>query len=211
LLGQISSGFETTVVSYGKVFSIVPDENLTRWFIKTRLDFLNEPLFPSKGILAQLEYQQSMLALGNNYDFSKTKIDTAAYLPVIWSHVAFIKSRIYLGQGNIPFSELYRLGGEATLLGYGRDQLSGKQMLQLRLGYRVPLATTSNGLMKGLYLSLLQDFGLVANDTSEISWDRRYASYGAELQFETLLGLSARFSFGMGQKSLIFLAIGNEF
>jgi hypothetical protein len=65
--------------------------------------------------------------------------------------------------------------------------------------------------MKGLYLSLLQDFGLVANDTSEISWDRRYASYGAELQFETLLGLSARFSFGMGQKSLIFLAVGNEF
>ena len=210
-LGQISSGFETSSVSYGKIFSIVPDENLTKWFIKTSLDFLDEPLFPNKGFSVKLEYQQSILALGNNYDFSKAKIDTAAYLPLPRSHVAFLKNKIYLGRGNLPFSELCRLGGEATLLGYGRDQFFGRHMLQARFGYRFPLASTSNGLMKGLYLSLLQDVGLVADRSSEISLDRIYASYGAELQFETLLGLAARLNLGIGQKILVFFAIGNEF
>jgi len=66
-------------------------------------------------------------------------------------------------------------------------------------------------LMKGLYLSLLQDVGLVADRSSEISLDRIYASYGAELQFETLLGLAARLNLGIGQKILVFFAIGNEF
>jgi len=210
-LGQISSGFETSIVSYGKIFSIVPDENITKWFIKTSLDFLDEPLFPRSGVSAKLEYQQSILTLGNNYDFAKAKIDTAAYLPLPRSQVAFLKSKIYLGRGNLPFSELYRLGGEETLLGYGRDQLLGRHLLAARFGYRFPLASTSNGLMKGLYLSLLQDVGLVADRSSDISLDRIYTSYGAELQFETLLGLAARFNLGISQKVLVFFAIGNEF
>ena len=210
-LGQITSGIETTSVSYEKIFSLLPDENITKFFVRTRLDYLDEPIVPKSGVAANFEYQQAFPALGDKYDFSKAKVDLAGYIPLPWQHVVFAKSKIYLGRGNVPLSERYRLGGEETLMGFGRNQFVGKDMVQLRLGYRVPITTPSTGLIEGVYLSLLQDFGQAALSISDLSPDRMNGGFGAELQFNTLLGLAARLNLGISQGTYLFLSIGNEF
>lgn len=210
-LGQITSGIETINVSYEKIFSLLPDENLTKLFIRTRLDYLDEPIVPKSGVAANLEYQQAFPALGDKYDFSKAKVDLAGYMPLPWQHVVFAKSKIYLGKGSVPLSERYRLGGEETLMGFGRNQFVGKDLVQLRLGYRIPITTLSAGLVEGVYLSLLQDFGEAASQISDISLDRINAGFGAELQFNTILGLAARLNLGISQRTYLFFSIGNEF
>ena len=210
-LGRIACGMEFKDVTYQKIFSLLPNENITDLYLKTRLDFLDEPIFPKSGVAANLEYYQGLTALAGNYDFSKLMLDLDGYLPLPWQHVVFAKSKIYLGKGSLPLSEHYRLGGEQNLIGFGRDQYVGKDLLQLRLGYRLPLATPASGVIEGVYLSLLQDLGVTANQFSDLRSNQVNASYGAEFQFNTLLGLAARFNIGWGQNLMFFLAVGNEF
>jgi predicted acylesterase/phospholipase RssA len=212
-LGQIATGIESYSVSYERIFSLLADENITKLYIRTKVDFLDEPLFPKQGVAAQFEYQQALPVLGDNYDFSKAKMDLAAYLPLPWQHVVFAKGKVYLGKGQVPLSENYRLGGEENLVGFGRDQFIGKDLLQVRLGYRLPLRAPSpaSGLIEGVYLSLLQDYGMTANRVNDLDLARGNAGYGAEFQFNTLLGLAARLNIGFGQGSAIFFAVGNEF
>lgn len=210
-LGRVSSGIEFNEVTYERIFSLLPTERIARLFLKTKLDFLDAPIFPSSGAAVRVEYTQGITALGGNYDFSKSRIDLEGYLPLPRRHVAFVKNKIYLGRGNVPFSERYRLGGADSLVGFGRDQFIGKDLLQLRLGYRLPLTIPSAGLLEGVYLSLIQDFGVVASSFDDLKKNEMNAGYGAELQFNTLLGLAARLNLGYGQGFNLFFSIGNEF
>jgi outer membrane protein assembly factor BamA len=210
-LGRISSGIEFNDVTYEKIFSLLPEEKITRLFVRTRIDFLDAPIFPSSGMALNLDYSQGIAGLGGNYDFSKAKIDLEGYLPLPRRQVVFLKGKVYLGKGNVPFSERYRLGGADNLIGFGRDQFIGKDLLQLRLGYRLPLTIPAAGLVEGVYLLLLQDYGVVALNFNDLSKNEINSGFGAELQFNTLLGLAARMNLGYGQGVNFFFSIGNEF
>ena len=210
-LGRISSGIDFSEVYYEKIFSLLPNESITKLFLKTRLDFLDEPIFPSSGVAANFEYYQGLNALAGNFDFSKMKVDLEGYLPLPWQQVIFAKSKLYLGRGNVPLSERFRLGGEENLVGYGRDQFIGKDVAQLRLGCRLPLSLPESGLVEGVYLSLFQDLGIATSDINDLKNGQWNAGYGAEMQFNTILGLASKLSLGFGQKTALFFSIGNEF
>ena len=210
-LGRVSSGIEFSDVSYEKIFSLLPNESITKLFLKTRLDFLDEPIFPKSGVAANFEYYQGLNALAGTYDFSKFKVDLEAYMPLPWQQVIFAKSKLYLGRGDVPISERYRLGGEGTMVGYGRDQFVGKDMAQLRLGIRLPLAVPESGLVEGLYVSLVQDMGIATSNINDLKNGQWNTGFGAELQFNTLLGLASKLSLGFGQKTALFFSVGNEF
>lgn len=209
--GELTTGLDARNVTYSRIFSLLPNENITKMFVRSRIDALDNPLLPKNGFAARVEYQQAVKMFGSSYDFSKGQVDLAGYHFLPWEHTAFVKSRVYLGKGNVPLSELYRLGGEETLLGYGRNQYLVKHLVQLRLGYRFPLSLPPSPFLEGVYLSLLHDTAIGANKISDLNLENSFNGAGAELQFNTLLGLAGRFSVGFGQNTYLFLALGNEF
>jgi len=209
--GQVSSGILLTHVNYENIFSIFPDENIAKAFVRTEVDALDNPISPKGGFSAGLEYQQSALLLGGQYDFAKVIADASAYVSLPRSHVIFAKGYLQLGKGDLPLSESHRIGGATNLLGYGRTQYLGKHAATLRFGYRIPLFYSATGILENVYLSFLQDFGIAVNNISNFSTANAIGGYGAEIQADTILGLSSRLSVGMGQAAYLYFAIGNEF
>jgi outer membrane protein assembly factor BamA len=209
--GQLSSGVILTHVNYENIFSLFPDETITKAFVRTEIEALDNPISPKGGFSAGAEYQQSTLMLGGQYDFAKAIADASAYVSLPRSHVIFAKGYLQLGKGNLPLYERHRLGGAANLLGYGRTQYLGKHAATLRFGYRIPLFYSATGILEDVYLSLLQDFGVAAMNISDFSTANVTSGYGAELQADTILGLSSRLSIGIGQATYLYFAIGNEF
>ncbi len=209
--GQISSGFQFSQVNYEYVFSLFPNENVSKLFLRTEIDSLDNPISPRNGIALSLEYQHAGKALYGEYEFSKALADLSIYVSLPRQHVAFAKGHLQLGRGDLPLSERYRLGGEENLLGYGRTQYVGKDAAALRLGYRIPLYISDFGIFDRIYLSLLQDFGIAAAKMEDFSTQNLLSGFGAELQAGTIIGLSSKLSIGFGQRTLYYFAIGNEF
>lgn len=210
-IGQLSSGLEIRHVSYENIFSLFPDENVTKWFIRTEIDRLDNPISPRSGFKVVGEYQQAALMLGGNYDFAKAIAALSVYYPFSNQHVIFSKSYLQLGKGIVPVSERYRVGGYKNLLGFGRTQYLGKDVLTQRFGYRIPVYNPGSGFLDGIYLSLMQDYAIVAAGIGDFNTDNLLSGFGFELQANTVIGLSSCLSLGMGQRPYLYFSIGNEF
>ncbi|MFH1389768.1 MAG: patatin-like phospholipase family protein [Candidatus Margulisiibacteriota bacterium] len=210
-LGQVSAGVEKISVANERVFTLLADENVAKYTLSTKLDFLDDPVFPSNGILAKLTWQTGVKQWGGEYDYTKNLNDLSVYLTLPSEQTFFFIGRGYFSGGDLPLFEYYRAGGEANLIGYGRNKFLNKNLVAGRLGVRFPVATPTTGLIDGVYLSLLQDFACPAADPAQISMDKFYKAYGGEISFTTLLGLNGRASLGIGEMVYLFLSIGNEF
>jgi predicted acylesterase/phospholipase RssA/hemolysin activation/secretion protein len=210
-LGQLSVGGEITHVSYENIFSIFPDENVTKLFVNMKMDFLDNPVSPRSGFKLEGEYQQAIKMFWGEYDFSKVIGTAAFYFPLHNKHIIFTKGHLQLGRGIFPLSERYRVGGEKNLFGYGRTQYLGKDAATLRLGYKFPLFLSDISFLESIYLSAIQDFGIVANSIDEMNAGNIMSGFGLELEAVTVLGVNSKFSLGMGQRPYLYFSIGNEF
>jgi len=211
LLGQVAAGFEKISVANERVFTLLADENVAKYTLSTRLDFLDDPVFPGKGIAARLAWQTGVKQWGGEYEYTKNLNDLSVYFTLPSEQTFFFIGRGYFSGGNLPLFEYYRVGGEENLIGYGRNKFLNKNLVAGRLGVRFPVATPTTGVIDGVYLSLLQDMACPAADPSQITADRFYKGYGGEISFTTLLGLNGRASLGIGEMVYLFLSIGSEF
>ncbi|MEA3493715.1 MAG: patatin-like phospholipase family protein [Candidatus Margulisiibacteriota bacterium] len=210
-IGQLSSGLELKHVSYENIFSFFPDESIAKWFVRSEIDRLDNPISPRSGFKAVGEYHQAAMIFGGNYDFSKAIAALSVYYPFLNEHVMFSKSHLQLGKGVFPISERYRVGGYKNLFGFGRTQYLGKDVLTQRFGYRLPIYDPGSGFLDGIYFSIIQDYAIVATGISEFNTSNLLSGFGLELQANTVMGLSSRLSLGMGQRAYLYFSIGNEF
>ncbi|MFA5800598.1 MAG: patatin-like phospholipase family protein, partial [Candidatus Peribacteraceae bacterium] len=63
-VGQVTGGLEVFKASYQRLFSLLPDENIAKLYLRTKIDSLDNPILPKKGVLVGLEYQQGLRTLG---------------------------------------------------------------------------------------------------------------------------------------------------
>ena len=214
-IGQVAYGLDLVSVTstVPNIFTpLLPDENIAAWFLRTRIDHRDDPFVPTRGVLAGAEYRQGVPFQGEKNDFGQGLVNIDIYSPLPWEHVVFVRNQLCLGRGSVPLSQRCRLGGEANLLGFNRDEFVNKHMYACRFGYRFPFEVPAYGLVKRAYLSLLHDVGVGADQLSDLNQQRLMSGTGVQLEFNTFLSLAARFNMGFARGApQAFLAVGNEF
>lgn len=140
--------------------------------------------------------------LGGDFDYQKYTIENNHYIKVGHAQVLAMRAQYGHGDGNMPESAQYQLGGQDTLRGYRDDQFEGENMFLGSLEYRFPLVSKVSG-------ALFTDFGNAWND----GWspDTLHKSVGVGLMLDTPLG-SLRFDVGHGEDgNRTHFSIGGSF
>lgn len=159
---------------------------------------------------------------GTTYNFVKYWLDTRLYIPVdkllkdffetsfgaVQDKPVMLASRIIVGSatGDVPYEELYTVGGDTTLRGYKDEQYRGEKMLLGNFELRIPLD-------KAFGIVFLYDIGRAWRENASdghtgFGSDLQY-SYGFGVRLNTPLGNirldyakgrdDDRFHFGFGE------------
>lgn len=181
---------------------------------------IDEYLPYTKGDVQTLNVQVGQADVHDiNYNFVKYWMETRFYLPVDKLLKDFFESsfgsnqdrpimfaaRIIAGSatGDVPYEELYTVGGDTTLRGYEDEQFRGEKMLLGNFELRIPLD-------KAFGIVFLYDVGRAWRDGGGVSFgsDLEY-SYGFGVRLNTPLGNirldyakgrdDDRFHFGFGE------------
>lgn len=127
---------------------------------------------------------------GGDFNYQKYTIEDNRYIKVGHAQVIALRGQYGRGNGSIPESAQYQLGGQDSLRGYRDDQFKGNNMLSGTIEYRFPIVSKVQG-------ALFTDFG---NTWNESKWSPGtiHHSIGVGLQLETPIG-PIRFDVGHGE------------
>lgn len=127
--------------------------------------------------------------LGGDFDYRKYTIEDSRYIKVGHAQVIALRGQYGHGDGHIPESNQYQLGGQSSLRGYRNDQFEGDSMFSGTVEYRYPIVNKVQG-------ALFTDFGGVWDS----GWtpDDVHTGIGVGIQVETPVG-PLRFDVARGE------------
>ena len=142
---------------------------------------------PTEG--GRVDLTMEIAGFGGDFDYQKYTIEDNRYIKVGRAQVIALRGQYGHGNGSIPESNQYQLGGQGSLRGYRDDQFEGNSMFLGTVEYRFPIVNKVQG-------ALFTDFGS-AWDTG---WtpDDFHKSVGVGVQVETPVG-PVRLDFGHGE------------
>jgi outer membrane protein insertion porin family len=143
---------------------------------------------PTSG--GRISLQTEVAGFGGDFSYQKYTIENNHYIKVGHAQVIALRGQYGRGNGSIPESAQYRLGGQDSLRGYRDDQFKGNNMFSGTIEYRFPIVSKVQG-------ALFTDFG---NAWNESTWSPGtiHHSIGVGLQLETPIG-PIRFDVGHGE------------
>lgn len=174
--------------------------------LKADRDTRNHPFNPTDGVLdiASIEYAGGFL--NGDYTFTKYNIDVRRFYPGFKSGQAWaLRFKTGIGEGDIPSSEQYSLGGSQTLRGYDTYEFMGDDMLLMNLEYRFPIADKFSGVV-------FADGGNTWDNIDAMSLDDINYSLGLGVRFNLPIG-QIRLDYGWNEQgeSKPHFSIGNTF
>lgn len=149
--------------------------------VRSQVDNLNRFPFPSSGHHHDAWLEIAGEALGGHQQFLR------GYTSLEWYHTIarYLTVRpkfvFGIGEGDIPFSEQFSLGGIHNFYGYREDQFRGAYLLQSSLLLR-------GNLLPGIYVSGRYDIGGLWQQRQDFRWDDLRHGVGAGLGLDTPLG-----------------------
>lgn len=208
-LGAFRGGGETRV-TIGDPAIPNPDFETGGWRARFRVDSLDKPWFPGTGVRGELEWRQSLPALGGDdrYDIIDLSVEAVRSRG---------KSTVGLGfdfQTTLDFDgavqDLFRLGGFQRLSGYERGAISGPHAAVAKLLYYRRIGDSPGGLFDApVYLGASLEAGNVWQSRSDMSVD------SAQLHGSLFVGVDSYigplvFAAGLGEGGLsnFYLFIG---
>ncbi len=155
----------------------------------------------------RISYSLQYAGLGGDFDFEKVYAEFRTYRKVGVNHVLAFKASGGIGFGDIPYSQLYTVGGSDTLRGYEDDQFRGRKYYNASLEYRFPIFNKVQGV-------LFADVGS-AWDAPSVPWHENGNKFnlgvGPGLRIQTPLG-PIRLDYGYGKDGGKFtFAFGGQF
>ncbi len=174
----------------GKIFTV--SGTLTR---DNRDPYLSYP----NGDLESVNVEHAMSILGGEKEFTKYWVEAKYYTPVNFESflpdmpsmdpdnpiVLAARLRAGFSSGEIPWSELYFVGGTSTLRGYEDDEFEGHEMFLANVELRVPLEKTFS-------VVVFFDTGMAWDKdeptNNSFSFSDLKSSYGVGMRIRTPLG-----------------------
>ncbi|MFN8361302.1 MAG: patatin-like phospholipase family protein [Candidatus Kapaibacterium sp.] len=154
--------------------------------IAARFDTQDRNELPSEGRILDMNLESTILNAPNALNFSKVELKYKATLSVGSS--AFSPTVHFgFGDGTMPVSEQFSLGGEDMFYGKREDEERGRQIALTSLEYRFKSPVS---LFFDTYLSTRYDMGAVWENFSTIKFSGLKHGLGLALQLDTPLGIA---------------------
>lgn len=162
---------------------------------------------PTRGRRLAYTLQWAGHGLGGNFDFVKATLEARGYKKVGHAQTLALRARLGWAVGDVPYSELFTVGGADTLRGYEDDQFKGKKSYSVTIEYRYPIVKRVQGVV-------FADFGS-AWDAKDVLWynDTKSFNYSAGLgvRLQTPIG-PIRLDYGYGKDGGKFhFSFGGQF
>lgn len=163
---------------------------------------------PTRGKRVSLTGTMAGHGLGGDFSYYKLVAEGRSYHKVGRAHVLALRLMGGWGSGDIPYSDLFALGGSENLRGYEDDQFKGNRMYEATVEYRYPI-------MKKVQGVVFADAGDAWGGMDNVPWyqsDRKlHASVGLGVRVTTPLG-PVRLDFAEGSDGNKFhFSFGGQF
>ncbi|MHC1759706.1 MAG: outer membrane protein assembly factor [Negativicutes bacterium] len=164
---------------------------LTRSIVLSRVyDTRDNNASPTTGVRYTLSAE--IAGFGGDFSFNKYQLDARRYWKVGKSQVVAFRGTYGYGTGNIPYMQLFAVGGIDTLRGYRDDQFKGTNMLSTTLEYRFPVA-------KRVSAAFFTDIGNAWGSSSFAYETGLHIGYGFGVRLITPFG-PVRVDYGIGEQ-----------
>lgn len=187
--------------------------------LRLKWDSLDFREFPRSGASLKSQFDKQMPALGGDFDYSRWQADYGQYLPVSVNSTIQINLNAGYSRGFVPFYDSFFVGGYSQaekaskqFLGFGRDEILGRQMAIVRASYHRQLFARPLSFIKRGFLTATYNGGFFS--------DRQAAPYGFNylngvglgLSADTMLGpLRVTGGWGEGGRLNFYLSFGPSF
>ena len=118
---------------------------------------------PTKGKRLSFSGTWAGHGIGGDFDYYKFTVENRLYYKVGRAHVIAVRLVGGIATGDMPFSDMFTLGGADNLRGYEDDEFRGNKMYQGTIEYRYPIAKKIQGVVFG-------DMGNAWGGTEHIPW-----------------------------------------
>ncbi|MHB9039252.1 MAG: BamA/TamA family outer membrane protein, partial [Melioribacteraceae bacterium] len=162
------------------------------------IDSQNEYPYPTVGFLVKSFYETAQTALGGDIGYTKFYFDYKNIISYRSINTLSVRAVIGLGDGTVPLSEQYSLGGQNSFFGLRDNEFRGRQVFFTSLEYRYKLPIK---IFFDTYIKARYDLGSIWQEREQIRLKDLRHGVGATLSFNTPVG-PADFSVG---KSFYFI------
>ena len=162
---------------------------------------------PTRGKRLSSTLQWGGHGLGGDFNFYKFTGEARTYKKVGNKQVLAFRARLGWAMGDLPYSQLYTIGGSDSLRAYEDDQYRGKKMYNFTAEYRFPIWNKVSG-------ALFTDLG-DAWDAPNVPWFKHSKTFnvsvGAGVRVTTPIG-PVRIDYGISKDQKKFhFSFGGQF
>lgn len=146
--------------------------------------------------------------MGGDFDYFKFIAENRLYYKVGRAHVIAVRLMGGIATGDMPYNDLFTLGGADTLRGYEDDEFRGNKMYEATIEYRYPIAKKIQGVV-------FTDVGNAWGGVENIPWykenNKIHYSGGIGFRITTPIG-PIRLDYGIGSEGGKFhFSFGGKF
>jgi NTE family protein len=154
--------------------------------VAARFDTQDRNDLPSEGRILDMNLESTIFNSPNALNFSKVEL---RYKSTFSSGVHSVSPSVHFGfgDGTMPLSEQFSLGGEDMFYGKREDEERGRQIAVTSLEYRIK---SPMNLFFDTYISTRYDMGAVWENFSTIKFSGLKHGLGIALQLDTPLGIA---------------------
>lgn len=179
--------------------------------LRLRLDTLDRPSFPSRGLFLRFDFLTSQESLGADREIERARLELGGFTS--WGRHTLglhLQGGSSLGS-ELSFEEQFRLGGPFRLGFLGADELRGQLFGYAGLLYSYRVAELPSALGEGVFFGSWWEVGNVWQRTSRFGEDLLWSG-SIFVGAETLLGpLTVGYSRGEGGRGRYHLVMGRTF
>ena len=94
---------------------------------------------PSNGMYVEISAKINSPTYGSDYKYMDISFDVRKYFKVFKTHVIALQGFAGLQSGDIPYFDLYKLGGDSRMRGYYLGGLRDANIFDTQIEYRLPI------------------------------------------------------------------------